>query len=153
VTQVVDAASLQEKATDMWDAQRALPASRGTIYDRNMQVLAGDALAYTVAVNPKVIHGFGLAQEVAAGLSKILQKPQKELFEQVTRQNADGEWLVNVEVRREGWKIDKATADRILAWKKQFAQNHNIAVEIGRVLYCSRKKRECIPNIPSHLTF
>jgi penicillin-binding protein 2B len=127
VTQVVDAASLQEKATDMWDAQRALPASRGTIYDRNMQVLAGDALAYTVAVNPKVIHGFGLAQEVAAGLSKILQKPQKELFEQVTRQNADGEWLVNVEVRREGWKIDKATADRILAWKKQFAQNHNIA--------------------------
>jgi penicillin-binding protein 2B len=125
--QIVEAAWLQQKAATMWGTERELSAKRGTIYDRHMQMLAGDARGYTVAVNPKVIHQFGLEQEVSKELAELLEKPQEELLEQVTRKNANGEYLVNVEVRREGWKIDSFVAESIIKWEKEFMKTHRIA--------------------------
>jgi penicillin-binding protein 2B len=124
--QVVEAPWLSAKAEAMWDAERTLPAERGTIYDRNMQVLAGDAKGYTVVVNPKVIGQFGVEQEVAAGLSELLGKPEEELLEQVTSRDDRGNLRIYREVRNEGWKIDEETAERLRQWKDAFVKENGI---------------------------
>lgn len=124
--QVVDAAWLSERAEQMWDTERKLPAQRGTIYDRNGQVLAGDAKGYTVILNPRVIHEFGLAREVSQGLSTILNKAEHEIFDQATSKDDKGQYRIYRQVRNEGWKIDEETAERIRAWKQELVEKHGI---------------------------
>src|SRR5690348_5525331 len=72
--QVVEAADLLSKAKDKWDTEQTLSPKRGTITDRNGEVLAKDAPAYTIAVNPQIIHLYHLETAVAHGLSVILNK-------------------------------------------------------------------------------
>ncbi len=53
--QVVQADELVAKAERAWSTDIVLPSTRGAIYDRGGSVLAWNAPAYTVAVNPKLI--------------------------------------------------------------------------------------------------
>jgi penicillin-binding protein 2B len=124
--QVVEAAWLTSKAQAMWETERPLSAERGSIYDRNMQVLAGDAKGYTVILNPKVIHEFGLEREVAAGLAEILNKPEAELFEQATSRDDNNVLRIYRQVRNEGWKINEETAEKVRAWKQALVEEHGI---------------------------
>jgi len=124
--QVVEASWLSEKAAAMWETERTLPAKRGTIYDKNMEVLAGDTKGYTVVINPKVINQFGLEQEVAEGLSELLDKPEKELYALVTARDGEGNLRVYREVRNEGWKIPEEKANEIRAWKQELTEKHGI---------------------------
>lgn len=113
--QVVDASELLKKAQEMWERNRTIQPVRGSIVDRNKQVLAEDGPSYTVIVNPKIIDTLKNGSEVVKQLSAILGKPESELMEQVTKKKDDGTLLTWVEVRSEGWKIDVETADKIAA--------------------------------------
>ena len=61
-----------EKAEGVWRSNNVLPSTRGAIYDRSDSVLAWNAQAYTVAVNPKLIAEHGVAREVVDGLAPLL---------------------------------------------------------------------------------
>lgn len=112
--QVVEASYLLEKAQLMWEQNKTIPAVRGTIVDRNNQVLAEDGPSYTVVVNPEVIQDKKNSALIIRELSAILGKPEEQLAEMVARKKNDGSGLATwVEVRSEGWKIDAEMADRI----------------------------------------
>lgn len=103
----------QEQALALWDRKKPIPASRGTIMDRDGDILAMDAPAYTVVVNPRLIQANGLAEDVVKGLHKVLGKPENELAELVSAKGKDGKYLVNREVRNEGLKIDEEKKDQV----------------------------------------
>ncbi|OXL84906.1 stage V sporulation protein D [Paenibacillus sp. SSG-1] len=111
--QVVNGDDWHDRAVAQWTKKVPIPASRGTITDRNGDILASDVPAYTVIVNPAVIHENGLENEIIEGLHKILGKDESELKELVNAKDKDGEYLTNREVRNEGWKIDETKKARI----------------------------------------
>ncbi|MCM2999640.1 penicillin-binding transpeptidase domain-containing protein [Paenibacillus cellulositrophicus] len=111
--QVVNGDDWHDRAVAQWTKKVPIPASRGTITDRNGDILASDVPAYTVIVNPAVIHENGLENEIIEGLHKILGKDESELKELVNAKDKDGEYLTNREVRNEGWKIDETKKAQI----------------------------------------
>ncbi|GAB6929614.1 penicillin-binding protein 2B [Paenibacillus sp. JCM 10914] len=114
--QVMDNEFWKAQALSKWSRSQPLPASRGTIMDRDGDILAMDAPAFTVVVNPKVIQANGLEDDVVKGLHEVLGKKEDELRELVRAKDDKGEFLVNREVRTEGYKIDqekKAEVDEL----------------------------------------
>lgn len=116
--QVIDNDFWQEKALSIWNRQETLTASRGTIMDRDGDILAMDAPAYTVTVNPKVIHANGLEDDIVDGLNKILGKKKEDLRKLVTAKNDEGNYHTYREIRNEGWKIDEDKRDQVEELKK-----------------------------------
>lgn len=121
--QVVEASWLLEKAEKRWETDKVLAPVRGSILDRNDKVLAVEATAYTIALNPKVIDALHIAEDVTQGLADILKESEAsraELVDKIrklsTKRNLDGtDFAANVEVRNEGWKIEKEKADKVRA--------------------------------------
>ncbi|MUT66197.1 penicillin-binding transpeptidase domain-containing protein [Paenibacillus sp. NEAU-GSW1] len=114
-------------AKTRWSAEETLIAKRGTITDRDGNVLAMDSLAYTVAVNPKMIDGLGIADEVTEGLHELLGKPEDEVRKLVTAKKEEtGEFFQQREIQREGWKIDKELADKIKAFRDELEKKHDV---------------------------
>lgn len=117
VVQVVEGAELRGKAERVWKTQSVLQPTRGTITDRLGNFLALDGEAYTVAVNPRLIHKYNQAAEVVETLAPLLGITSPEgiskLYGKVTAKREDGTLLAQVEIRNEGWKIDKELADRL----------------------------------------
>ncbi|QCT02233.1 Peptidoglycan glycosyltransferase [Paenibacillus algicola] len=111
--QVVDTDSWRERAMQNWEREQTLTASRGTISDRDGDILAMDAPAYTVVVNPRVIQANGLQDEVVDGLNRLLSKNKDELVKLVTAKDDKGNYLINREVRNEGWKIGEEKREEI----------------------------------------
>lgn len=122
VVQVVHADFWSAKARETWSASEKIPALRGTITDRDGNVLAMDVAGYTVAVNPLVIDQLGIAEQVVDGLHELLGKPKDELRDIVTKRNEKGEFYRQREVRNEGWKIDKDLADRIAEFRDELRE-------------------------------
>ncbi|NMO94783.1 penicillin-binding protein [Paenibacillus lemnae] len=117
--QVVDNDVWRERAMKNWDREQKLTASRGTIADRDGDILAMDAPAYTVVVNPKVIQANDLQDEVVKGLHKVLGKKEDELVKLVTAKDSKGNYLVNREVRNEGWKINEDKRKQVEALRSE----------------------------------
>ncbi|MDU0201623.1 penicillin-binding transpeptidase domain-containing protein [Paenibacillus sp. MAH-36] len=119
--QVVDASWLLEQAEEKWETDKIIAPVRGTILDRNNKVLAEEGTAYTVTLNPKMIDGLHAADDIARGLADILKESdvtkatlENKIRELATRKKPDGsDFAVNVEIRNEGWKIDKEKADQV----------------------------------------
>ncbi|AOZ91681.1 penicillin-binding transpeptidase domain-containing protein [Paenibacillus crassostreae] len=111
--QVVNGDFWHETAVENWSKKDVIMATRGTITDRNGDALAIDAPAYTVTVNPKVIHENGIEDVVVAGLHRILGKDEDELRDHVKAKDEDGKLRTSREVRTEGWKIDQAKRDEV----------------------------------------
>lgn len=114
--QVLDRAWLQNQAEKRWNESNEIPASRGDILDRNGETLASNSVAYTVSVNPRLIHEIHLEQTVSDGLSLILESNNRnddkaQLSAKINRlvtlkrPNSD-KYMEDVEIRSEGWKID-----------------------------------------------
>jgi len=120
--QVVKGAEWYERAKDRWSASEQLAAKRGTITDRDGNVLAMDTLAYTVAVNPSRIDKLGIEDEVVKGLNLILGKNENELRAIITAKRDNGELFTQREVRPEGWKIEKAVADQIKELRTELSE-------------------------------
>lgn len=121
--QVVDQDWLMAKAQAKWKESEEIPAKRGTISDRNGKVLAEDGTGYIVRLAPATIHAKGLAQDVASGLAVALSTSedpmavaelQARIYEMATRKRANSdEFMVEVEVQTEGYKIDAETKEKV----------------------------------------
>ncbi|MET3849270.1 penicillin-binding transpeptidase domain-containing protein [Paenibacillus sp. OAE614] len=116
--QVVKGQDWHERAVFQWTRNVTIPASRGMITDRNGDVLASDIPAYTVIVNPAVIHENGLENEIIEGLHNILGKDESELKELVNAKK-DGKYRPGREVRNEGWKVDETKKAQIDDFNKE----------------------------------
>ncbi|MEX1030340.1 MAG: penicillin-binding transpeptidase domain-containing protein [Paenibacillaceae bacterium] len=115
--QVVNGAELLGKAEDSWSRQKVLQPVRGAILDRNDKILAQDGESYTVAVNPLLIDKYKQQSIVVDMLAPLLNMNTPEglskLNDRVTSKREDGRLRDQVEIRNEGWKIDKSVADEI----------------------------------------
>lgn len=119
--QVIDNDFWKEQALSKWSRKQDLPATRGTIMDRDGDILAMDAPAFTVIVNPAVIQANGMENEVVKELHEILDKDEGELRELVKAKDDKGEYLKGREVRSEGWKIDQEKMEEV----KEFSESLN----------------------------
>lgn len=122
--QVVEGAELRAKAEEIWSREVVLQPERGHLLDRNGYVLAQDGEAYTVAVNPRLIHEYKQEELVVHTLAPLLGMDTPEGLEKlrsrVTAKNKEGRLLAQVEIRTEGWKIDRQTAEEVKAAKEKF---------------------------------
>lgn len=117
--QVVAASELLQSAQEKWKNSRQLLPERGTIYDRNGNILAKDATGYTVAVNPLLIHKNGTLAEVVNVLAPILGMDdaagREKLLNKASEKNADGKFYTQREIISEGWKVDADIKEALLA--------------------------------------
>ncbi|TVY09602.1 penicillin-binding transpeptidase domain-containing protein [Paenibacillus cremeus] len=120
--QVVQGAELLSMAKERWAADDELRAVRGAILDRNDKVLAEDAPAFTLALNPKTIHDKHIENDVVRGLAAILAPPQNsgaaagledKIRERINKKKDNGDYYTQIELGNEGWKIDADVADQI----------------------------------------
>ncbi|MCQ6558271.1 penicillin-binding transpeptidase domain-containing protein [Paenibacillus mendelii] len=148
--QVVKADYWTEKARVVWSKSETLVPVRGTISDREGNVLAMDTAAYTVAVNPKVIHELGIENFVVSKLHTILGKSESELREIVTAKKDDGTFFTQREVRKEGWKIDKSVRDRIINFREELKEQTK-KTDVGIYLIDQQKRYYPKNKLAAHL--
>ncbi|SDM90428.1 penicillin-binding protein 2B [Paenibacillus sp. yr247] len=142
--QVVEASWLLEKAEKRWETDKVITPVRGTILDRNNKVLAVEAASYTIALNPKMIDGYHIAEDIVQGLAEILKESNEtkpalvnKIRDRATKMKPDGtDFAANVEIRNEGWKIEKEKADQVrtlitnLQAKLKLSAKANVGISI-----------------------
>jgi|HigsolmetaGSP12D_1036236.scaffolds.fasta_scaffold00784_4 penicillin-binding protein 2B len=148
--QVVNAAFWADQARKTWMTTKPIPQERGSILDRNGIVLAGDAVAYTVAVSPKIIHQLDaenpewkIEDQIVSKLHAVLNKQESELRQIVDAKMNDGSYYPQREVRPEGWKVDKDVYDRLVRFKEEL-QKLTGKQDVG--LYFLEEKKRYYPN-------
>ncbi len=77
--QVVSGEYWHNQVVTQVERDQVIQPKRGTITDRKGNVLAADAPAYTVVVNPSIIQEYDLENEVVAKLHQLLKTPEDEL--------------------------------------------------------------------------
>jgi len=114
------------QAKQTWITSKPLPQERGTISDRNGVVLAADAAAYTLAVSPKVLNeleeshpSWRLIDQIVSKFHLVLDKDESEIRAAIDAKKEDGTYYAQREIRPEGWKMDKAVADRLMAFREE----------------------------------
>ncbi|GIP41988.1 stage V sporulation protein D [Paenibacillus sp. J45TS6] len=122
--QVVDADTWKKHALELIDRTKTISAKRGTITDRNGDILAKDAPAYTVAVNPKLIAEKEIEDEVVKGLHNLLGKDEAGLRKDVTSTTDEGELRVHREVRSEGYKISQELKDQVEEFREKLDKEY-----------------------------
>ncbi|MFB5759308.1 penicillin-binding protein [Paenibacillus medicaginis] len=113
--QVVNGAYWQNDVDGLIRKNQVLPAARGAIIDRNGNVLAEDAPAYTVVVNPKMIQEYKLEDEMVARLHELLGMSEDKLRENIRSKNKEV-YREYRELRPEGYKIEPELAKKIDAF-------------------------------------
>jgi len=129
-------------AEKQWSRRQILTATRGVITDRNGEILAMNALAYNVAVNPKLINSLDLQNEVVEGLSDVLGKDKEELDKVVNAKNKEGQFYVQREVRNGGYKIDQELRDQVEAFIQNLKDKHKVD-DVG--IYLSKEQKRFYP--------
>ena len=122
---IIDAAKWQELASSQQLKSTTITASRGTIYDSNMQILAQSATVYTIAVDP-VLLARNLEEEeceltlsqVVTELSQMLEMDYTAIETKCLKDNRYQELKKNVE---------KPQADVI----KQYARDNKLSAIIA----------------------
>lgn len=122
--QVVNGGIWQERAAGLVEREQTIKASRGTITDRNGNILATDAPAYTVSVNPKIINQLGIEDVVIDKLSSLLGKSESEMRALVTAKKQDGTFFQQREVRSEGYKINPDLAAKVEEFRKELKDDY-----------------------------
>lgn len=122
--QVVNGDKWQERAAGLIEREQTIKAARGTITDRNGNVLATDSPAYTVSVNPLLINQLGIEDEVTKKLSALLKKNESEMRALVTAKKSDGVFFQQREVRSEGYKISPALAEKVNELREELQEQH-----------------------------
>ncbi|WP_051286944.1 penicillin-binding transpeptidase domain-containing protein [Paenibacillus taiwanensis] len=149
------------KAEATWSVEKNISAKRGTIYDQNGEVLAMDAPAYDVVVNPRIIQELRtndkLVKEridverlIVEKLHEVLGKPEEELFELVRKQNDKGKYHVYREVRSEGWKINQEPADKLTTFISDL-QKQTEQADIGLYVLKDSKRYYAKNTLASHV--
>ncbi|WP_282941525.1 penicillin-binding transpeptidase domain-containing protein [Paenibacillus sp. RC67] len=156
--QIIDGKMLLAQAQEKWETEDVLRPVRGMIFDRNDKVLAEDAPAYTVALNPKIIQSKGLQTAVTKGLAAILKTSddpaaiaelEDKIRKIVTKEYPTAKYP-QVELRNEGWKIDAEVADQIRQLSGELKKQVN-SNSIGITLIEDQKRFYPGGKLASHL--
>lgn len=137
--QVVKEDFWSAQAINTWTRSKTIQQERGMLLDRDGNVLAADALAYTVAVNPKRLDElekkhpeWKLTDQIVAKLHEVLGTKESDLRAMTVSKKDNGELRDQREVRPDGWKVDKAIKDTLSefrdALRKQTGTN-NVGLE------------------------
>lgn len=160
--QVINQDFWMEKAEASWTGYQELPAKRGTIYDATGEVLAMDAPAYNVVLNPKVIQTLrqdpdlvekriDVEASIVKKLNEVLGKPESELYELARKKRDDtGEYHIYREVRSEGWKIDQETHDKLSSFIEELEEETD-STDIGLYLLEDEKRYYPKNTVASHV--
>ena len=81
--QIVQGPTLQAKALEQWTRDTTITAKRGTIYDKNMQVLAQSTSADTVVLRPNQIKEINITS-TAQALALLLDMDASEITKKIT---------------------------------------------------------------------
>ncbi|MGI5896351.1 MAG: penicillin-binding transpeptidase domain-containing protein [Oscillospiraceae bacterium] len=87
VISVVDGSFYQSKASNQQLRDVTINPKRGTIYDRNMTVLAQSATVWTVFISPNDIPDDDTRVEIATGLSEILELDYETVYQKTLKEN------------------------------------------------------------------
>jgi penicillin-binding protein 2B len=156
--QVVQGAGLLSEAQDKWAAEEVLRPVRGSILDRNDKVLAEDAPASTVALNPVLIQSKHLELDVVKGLASILKTSdaaapalEDKIRTLLNKKKSDGKTLYSqVEIRNEGWKVDAEVADQV----RKFIEDLKLKANTKNVgIYLEKEQKRFYPGgkLASHV--
>ncbi|UJF35133.1 penicillin-binding transpeptidase domain-containing protein [Paenibacillus hexagrammi] len=158
--QVVEASWLTSKAKELWEEDKVLAPVRGSILDRNDKVLAVDATAYTVSLNPEIINSYHDLEDITQGLADILKDSDEtrdeleaKIREKGTKKRNDGTFLVNVEIKNEGWKISKDKADQVKELIASIQNKLDVKSKENIGIYISEDKKRYYPGetLASHI--
>ncbi len=83
--QAIDGKQYSNEAAMQQTKDMAITSKRGTIYDRNLSVLAQSSSAETVTVNPSAIREVGKTNEVATELASILGMDKDKVYSYLAR--------------------------------------------------------------------
>ncbi len=83
--QIIEAEDLQRKALGQWTSTTVVSASRGSILDKNGEILAVSGLSKSLVVKPSVINKEGTANKVADSLSSVLGLDRQSVYEKVCK--------------------------------------------------------------------
>ncbi|MBQ5762048.1 MAG: PASTA domain-containing protein [Clostridia bacterium] len=113
--QIIKGEEYQEKAYQQQNSWRTISADRGTITDRNGNVLAVSIAANIVTIDPYVIRNTdknnpGYKEKVAGGLSSILDVEYDEILEMISAKKS--RYKVVAE------KVDISVGDEVEKWIK-----------------------------------
>ncbi|QHW30383.1 PASTA domain-containing protein [Paenibacillus rhizovicinus] len=148
--QVVKADFWTEKAKEVWARSDKLIPVRGTISDRDGNVLAMDVTAYSVAVNPQIIHDLKLEDVIVNKLSSVLGVTQDYVRGVVEAKQDNGTFYKQRELHKGGWKIDKAVADRIVKFREQLIEQAK-QKDVGIYLIDEKKRFYPKGSLASHV--
>jgi len=87
VLQILRSEELVSRALNQWTNESVISARRGTIYDRNGNVLAISASAYTVCASPRQVKD---AEAFAAVLSPIIDMDETDIVKKVSDKSKGG---------------------------------------------------------------
>jgi stage V sporulation protein D (sporulation-specific penicillin-binding protein) len=112
---IVDHDRYESAAVEQQVRETTVNASRGTIYDTNMKILAQSATVETVYISPVEMLKYGEdASMIASRLSEILAE-QGVTYDGIMKKWADtGSWYKTVAV-----KLEREVADRVRAFKNE----------------------------------
>lgn len=82
--QIVHSQELQRRALGQWTSSTVVSASRGSIYDRNMELLAISASSKSLVVQPAQIEKKGDPNTTADKLASILEMDREKIYARVT---------------------------------------------------------------------
>jgi stage V sporulation protein D (sporulation-specific penicillin-binding protein) len=104
---VIQHEALEQRAIDQQMSSWTVSAGRGTIYDRNMNVLAVSASVETVCISPRDITP-EKENIIADGLSAILDVDREMIVERMARKNRANEIIKT--------QVERAKADEVRAF-------------------------------------
>lgn len=82
---LINSSFYQQKATKQQLHDTEISAKRGDIYDRNMEVLATSATAYTVYITPQDIKDDATREKISKGLSELLDVDYDKILKATKR--------------------------------------------------------------------
>ncbi|MBQ3574533.1 MAG: hypothetical protein IJA26_02605 [Clostridia bacterium] len=129
--QVLKAQELQLMAQSQWTSESIIEPTRGKIYDRNGNILAQSATAYTLSASPRQIKN---AAAVAEILSPILDMEAGDIEKKISDKTKGG-----VNIRRQ---LDRELAQQI---KTLMAKDAGISEPLLTGLYLEEESKRYYP--------
>jgi len=120
---------LQEKARDQWTRDLPVSAKRGSILDRNGNVLAQSASADTVVLRPAEIKD---PASLAAKLAPVLKMDEQTIIEKASDKKKSEVWLIRQITREQKTQVDDMDLDGVhfTVDTKRYYPNKNLLTQV-----------------------
>ncbi len=109
--QIANGQEYQQKAYEQQTNNRTISPKRGTIYDRNMKLLAVSGSVETITINPQMVRELNKdVDPIASGLAEILGMQKDTIIKKINRKT-------QYEIIKQ--KVDKDVGSQVREWKKK----------------------------------